>query len=85
MCGGPDLNAYKKKLNRSLTEASNDEFQQLDTWYSQVVDGSDLRDRVAVTGFNISRGVFGSISLDGNCADDCKGTAIFGDCSHLTK
>ena len=58
------MNAYKKNLSRVLPEgASNDEISQLEVWYSQVVHGSDLRDRVTVTGSNISRGVFGSLSL----------------------
>ena len=59
------MNAYKKKLNTSLYAlASEEEMQALDQWYAQVVEGADIRDRVAVTGFNISRGAFGSIGVD---------------------
>ena len=82
-CGGPALNAYKKKLSTSVRAfASNDETQLLHQWYAQVVEGTDLRDRVAVTGFNISRGAFGSIGAHlqydelGTASLECSGERI---------
>lgn len=64
------MNVYKKKLDISPTDRQVDERQQLNEWYSQVVTGADVRDQVMVTGSNISRGVFGLISVDTISADD---------------
>ncbi len=34
---------------------------QLNAWYTQALENCELRNRIAVSGFNISKGAFGSI------------------------
>lgn len=43
--------------------------QALQTWLTQVLDGPDARDRVAVTGQRISHGAFGKIMVEASAAD----------------
>jgi hypothetical protein len=58
------LNAYKNKLN-SAEDANENcvvDLPLLHAWYDDAMENRETRDRIAVSGFNISRGVFGRVS-----------------------
>lgn len=64
-CSGPALNAYKNKITTaSKIEVCVVDVPKLSSWYHEVVDGQNLRDRLAVSCSGLSRGSFGSAMAD---------------------
>jgi hypothetical protein len=59
------LNAYKNKITTaSKIEVCVVDVPKLSSWYHEVVDGQNLRDRLAVSCSGLSRGSFGSAMAD---------------------
>lgn len=59
------MNAYKNKLKKA--EDSNEhcvvDLPLLHAWYDDAMENRDTRDRIAVSGCNITRGVFGNVAV----------------------